>query len=82
MVGYLKDLIESGELKAVLDRTYRLDQIVEAYRYVQTRQKIGNVVISFETSQERTASPVPPPRHGVDAEPRPGSRTTNRNRKP
>ena len=51
MVGYLKDLIESGELKPVVDRTYRLDQIVEAYRYVETGQKIGNVVISIETSQ-------------------------------
>jgi len=51
MVWYLKDLIESGELKPVVDRTYRLDQIVEAYRYVETGQKIGNVVISIETSQ-------------------------------
>ena len=51
MVGYLKDLIESGELRPVVDRTYRLDQIVEAYRYVETGQKIGNVVISIETSQ-------------------------------
>jgi NADPH:quinone reductase-like Zn-dependent oxidoreductase len=51
MVGYLKDLIEAGDLRPVIDRTYRLDQIVEAYRYVETGQKIGNVVISIETSQ-------------------------------
>jgi NADPH:quinone reductase-like Zn-dependent oxidoreductase len=50
MVGYIKELIESGEFKPVIDRTYRLDQIVEAYRYVQTGQKIGNVVISVESS--------------------------------
>ena len=51
MVGYLRDLIESGDFKPVVDRTYRLDQIVEAYRYVETGQKTGNVVISIETSQ-------------------------------
>ena len=51
VVGYLKDLIESGEFKPVIDRTYPLDQIVEAYRYVETGQKTGNVVISIETSR-------------------------------
>ena len=51
MVGFFRDLIESGEFKPVIDRTYRLDQIVEAYRYVETGQKIGNVVISLERSQ-------------------------------
>jgi NADPH:quinone reductase-like Zn-dependent oxidoreductase len=53
MVGYIKELIESGEFKPVIDRTYPLDQIVEAYRYVQTGQKIGNVVISVESSHAR-----------------------------
>ncbi len=46
MVGYFRDLIESGDCKPVIDRQYGLDEIVEAYRYVETGQKIGNVVIS------------------------------------
>ena len=45
IVKHLRDLIESGTFRPVIDRRYRLDQIVEAYRYVETGQKIGNVVI-------------------------------------
>jgi NADPH:quinone reductase-like Zn-dependent oxidoreductase len=45
MLRYLKGLIESGAFTPVVDRQYPLDQIVEAYRYVETGQKIGNVVI-------------------------------------
>ncbi len=52
MVGYFRELIESGTFRPVIDRTYPLDQIVEAYRYVETGRKIGNVVISLERHAE------------------------------
>lgn len=44
-VIFLKELVESGQYKPVIDRTYTLDQIIEATRYVETGQKTGNVVI-------------------------------------
>lgn len=40
-----KELVEAGKYQPVIDRTYRLDEIVEATRYVASGQKIGNVVI-------------------------------------
>ena len=42
---FLKRLVETGELKPVMDRTYPMDQVVEAERYVETEQKTGNVVL-------------------------------------
>ena len=46
-VVFLKELVESGKFRPVIDRRYKLEQIVEAYKYVETGQKIGNVLITF-----------------------------------
>jgi len=45
-VVYLRDLIEARRFRPVIDRSYPLEQIVEAYKYVETGQKTGNVVIT------------------------------------
>ncbi|MEO8960516.1 MAG: NAD(P)-dependent alcohol dehydrogenase [Ginsengibacter sp.] len=46
-VNYFKDLVEKGAYMPVIDRHYKLEQIVEAYKYVESGQKTGNVVIKI-----------------------------------
>jgi NADPH:quinone reductase-like Zn-dependent oxidoreductase len=51
MARQLRGLLESGAFRPLVDRRYPLDQIVEAYRYVETGQKVGNVVISTDAQR-------------------------------
>lgn len=51
-VGYLKSLMDAGHFRAIIDRTYDLGEIADAYRYVETGQKVGIVAISVVAAAE------------------------------
>ncbi|MBK9270087.1 MAG: NAD(P)-dependent alcohol dehydrogenase [Saprospiraceae bacterium] len=47
-VLYFRELAMAGKLKPVIDRKYPMERIVEAYRYVETGQKVGNVLLTIK----------------------------------
>jgi NADPH:quinone reductase-like Zn-dependent oxidoreductase len=52
-VLFLKELIEAGKYRAVIDRCYSLEEVVDATRYVETKQKTGNVVLTVNGGRAR-----------------------------
>ena len=54
-LNFLKELMEAGVIKTVIDRTYPLEQTAEAHRYVETGQKLGNVVITILPGNENSS---------------------------
>ena len=46
---YIKELVESKKIKPVIDKTYPLEEVVEAYRYVDTGRKRGNVILKINS---------------------------------
>jgi NADPH:quinone reductase-like Zn-dependent oxidoreductase len=46
VIEHLRGLLESGAFRPVIDRRYSLEEIVDAYRYVETGRKVGNVLIT------------------------------------
>ena len=50
-VLFLKELVEAGKYRPVIDRRYPLEDVVEASRYVETQQKTGNVVLSIDAAK-------------------------------
>ncbi len=53
IMEHLRSRLESGAFRPVIDRTYPLEDIVAAWRYVETGQKVGNVVITLPALNER-----------------------------
>jgi NADPH:quinone reductase-like Zn-dependent oxidoreductase len=77
-VLFLKQLLEAGSYRPVIDRTYPLEEVVEATRYVETQQKTGNVVLTLNQGR----APREPSSFGAAKETGGASRPAAAGRKP
>ena len=66
----VKELIDAGKYRPVIDRSYPLEEAVDANRYVETGQKTGNVVLTVEESWAADKRGQPPRSlHSLDCGP-------------
>jgi NADPH:quinone reductase-like Zn-dependent oxidoreductase len=59
-LAYLRGLFEAGRLHPVIGRSFPLGEMVEAHRYAETGQKLGNVVVVVASSRPRSQPPRGP----------------------
>ena len=51
-IQQIRELVEARKLRPLVDRTYPFAEIVDAYRYVVSEQKVGSVVVTMDTSEQ------------------------------
>ena len=57
-ICFIKELVEKGYFRPIIDRTYPIDKIEEAYAYVASAQKVGNVIILMNPSTSNDYKPA------------------------